>query len=421
VVWIPENSGNGTLSLAPVVVTDPDVGDTVTLTITAGNSHAAWGTPLFDVAPGGYIDLRRAVLDFENASTSGYNITVTATDSGNPRLSVTKVIRVAAADRNGIANAVRRVDENSPLDTSVGLPIPASDEDAGQTLQFTITAGNEAGFFKIDGCSGQIKVAQTGLDFERNVTYVLTVRVTDDGGDTPGPARLWSAATVTIIINDVNEACSALDATREIPENSPVNTPVGASLSALGSDPDVMSTNATWRALAFSLASNPRNLFNVSSAGQLFVARNALNYEDPEGNEVVVLVTLTDGPGLTCTSRVTVQITDVNEPPVMAAQTLTQRESTARPNNPVADGALVGTVAATDPDVGQTSQIRFAILRAWPSRAVDWFSIVATGATAGQVTVASPGAANFTLDYETVPTCCRSTPATRAACSRWPT
>ncbi|RYE84776.1 MAG: cadherin repeat domain-containing protein, partial [Methanosarcinales archaeon] len=342
-VTIPENSVAGTRVLQALEVADPDAGDAHTITIVGGNARAGMSSPLFAISDR-FIVAQGAVLNFENTSARVYDLTLQVTDAGVPALSTLKVVRVSVTDVNeppSLAGATRTVSENSAVDAVVGAPLVASDPDAGQTLVFSIVSGDPLGYFKIDGCSGQLKVARVGLDFEANMTFVLTVRVIDDGGDVPGPARLSTTAPVTISVTDVNEACSMADTTRTIPENSPLNTPLGGAVT--GSDIDVYAADATWRQLRYSLLSNPRGLFAVqATTGQLAVARNALNFEDPEGNVVEVLLIATDGPGLTCMARVRVTITDVNEAPTLQGADIVRSIDENTPRSPRVAGDLVG-------------------------------------------------------------------------------
>ena len=98
-----------------------------------------------------------------------------------------------------IADQTFDVDENSAAGTVVGT-VAASDPDAGQSLSYAITGGNESGAFAINSATGEIS-AVAPLNHEANESYVLTVEVTDDGS----PA-LSVAASVTVNVADVNEA-----------------------------------------------------------------------------------------------------------------------------------------------------------------------------------------------------------------------
>ena len=61
---------------------------------------------------------------------------------------------------------VREVEERCASNTAVGDPLEAMDVDEGQEIFFSITAGNDDGFFRINKCSGQLYVAKTGLDYK---------------------------------------------------------------------------------------------------------------------------------------------------------------------------------------------------------------------------------------------------------------
>ena len=81
---------------------------------------------------------------------------------------------------------------------------------------------------------------------------------------------------------------------------------------------------------------------------------------------------------------VTGDATDVNDPPVISNQSFTIAENSA-------NGSVVGTVIASDPDVGQT--LTYSIIGAGPN---DAFAI---NPSTGQITVANSAA----LDYELTP------------------
>ena len=113
-----------------------------------------------------------------------------------------------------IAPTSRSINENAPNGSNVGAPIPASDPDAGSVLSYAITGGNIGGAFAISN-SGQLIVANSAvLDFETTPSFFLTVQVTDNG--TPG---LSASANVTVNLNDVAVAFSALGAGGFVPEN----------------------------------------------------------------------------------------------------------------------------------------------------------------------------------------------------------
>ncbi|MEZ5465268.1 MAG: Ig-like domain-containing protein [Lysobacteraceae bacterium] len=129
-----------------------------------------------------------------------------------------------------IADQGFSIDEDSTNGTAVGTVV-ASDPDAGDTLSYAITAGNGAGVFAIDANSGAISVIDNStLDYETTASYALTVTVTDDG--TPMAS---SSATVSVNVNDINEAPTAAADSHSTDEDTALNV---AAPGVLGNDSD---------------------------------------------------------------------------------------------------------------------------------------------------------------------------------------
>ncbi|KAA0146321.1 hypothetical protein FNF29_08136 [Cafeteria roenbergensis] len=381
---VSETAGAGSQVGSALVITDPDPMDSHVVSIVGGNGPSEdW----FRI-DGTKVVLGAAPLDFEGVSGSNrFSLQVRVSDvppAGKlpGTLAVTKTVVVSVTDANErpvIADAERQVEENSPVNTPVGDILPASDQDAGQTLSFAITSGNDDGMFKIDGCSGQVKVARAALDFETTKEYSLQVTVTDDGGVVPGPARLSASAVLTIRIVDVNEPPSLKDSAATVDENSAVGTAVGSALR--GEDVDAGSV------LSYAIASGNvgQALALDSSSGVLSVQRAAIDFETTA--KYVLNVTVTDngkpsGPPLSSWGIVTVTVRDINEAPVIEDQQRSVNENSLA-------GKLVGSLlAASDVDAGNS--LTFAIVGG-PDAAAFLVSPV------GQLTVAT-GAA---LDFET--------------------
>ena len=96
------------------------------------------------------------------------------------------------ADQNPtIANQSFQVPQTSANGTVVGT-VAASAAGVGQTLTYSITAGNTGGTFLINPNTGQITVANNAV-LNASAPFTLTVQVTDNNA-TP----LSSTATVTI-------------------------------------------------------------------------------------------------------------------------------------------------------------------------------------------------------------------------------
>ena len=145
--------------------------------------------------------------------TANYNgaaqISMTTNDQGNTGTGGAQqdvdviAITVTAVNDQPVVNAATfSLPENSANGTNVGT-VTFTDNDAGQTHTFAITAGNTGGAFAIHPSSGQITVAnQAALDFETNPTFSLTVTVTDNSG----AGNAVGSATITVNLTNVNEA-----------------------------------------------------------------------------------------------------------------------------------------------------------------------------------------------------------------------
>ncbi|MFN3279999.1 MAG: cadherin repeat domain-containing protein, partial [Paracoccus hibiscisoli] len=162
---------------------------------------------------------------------------------------------------------------------------------------------------------------------------------------------------MTINILDVNEVPVMPDYEREVPENSPVGTLVGAPVT--GTDPDFGQT------LTFAVvAGNSEGVFAIApSTGQLRVARAVLDYETR--NEYVLTVSVTDNgePQLSASATVTIRVLEVNRPPTLA-------DTTRRVDELSPVGTPVGAVLrGVDLDPGQVLSFRVTGGNCWAARA----------------------------------------------------
>jgi hypothetical protein len=256
------------------------------------------------------------------------------------------------------------VDENAPADTPVGT-VTANDVDGTENLTYSII--DETGTFKIVPSTGEIKViADSTIDFETKSTYTVKVVVTDKDG-------LTDTATVTIKVNDVNEAPSIEDAVFAIDENPRKGDSAGA---VIASDLD---TAAQFRILTYEIVETDvpfeldSNIIRVKEPGKL----------DYETDSVFTFhVVVTDQDGLSDTATITVNLNDTPEPPHFDDKTPT---FTVDENVPA--GTLVGVVTASDVDDDDT--LTYSI-----GDPTDTFVI---DEVTGEITVK----ADSTIDYET--------------------
>ncbi|MCR9248773.1 MAG: BspA family leucine-rich repeat surface protein [bacterium] len=140
-------------------------------------------------------------IDFEQ--NQQFVIEVSAADDGLGNVESIQQITININDVNEFNPVITNVtgnaiDENSSSGTLAGN-VEATDADLFQTLSYEIISGNDDGLFEIDG-NGQITTT-TGIDFEEQAVYTLTIEVSDDV-----ETVRTTTDEVTITINNVNEA-----------------------------------------------------------------------------------------------------------------------------------------------------------------------------------------------------------------------
>ena len=200
-----------TVDVVALMASDQDVGDTVTFSIDA--TDAATGgehRDLFEIASG--VLRFEPAPDFENGAGAGsdsntYTVIVTASDS---TVSVTQTITITVTDANDppvfSSGATPSVEENT-VDV---VTLEASDQDAGDTVSFSIdamdatTGGQHRDLFEI--ASGVLRF-KAAPDFENGAgsgsdsnIYEVIVTASDGTASVTPP--------VTVTVTGVNEAPS---------------------------------------------------------------------------------------------------------------------------------------------------------------------------------------------------------------------
>ena len=186
---IAENVSDGA-TVGTVTANDVD-GPTLTYSITAGNNNGIFA---IDGITGEITVVDSSQIDFETIPS--YNLTVAVNDSEKQTSATVTVNITDVNDAPEIAAQSFEVAEDITDGRSVGT-VAALDAD-GDSLTYSITAGNNNGIFAINASTGEITVVDSSqIDFETTASYNLTVAVNDSAtGD---------SATVTVNISNVNE------------------------------------------------------------------------------------------------------------------------------------------------------------------------------------------------------------------------
>ncbi len=299
---VDENAANGT-SVGTVVASDPDAGDGLTYSITAGNTDGAFA---LDADTGEITVANRAALDYEAHPT--FTLTVEVIDSGIPRRTDSATVTIRLHDVSEAPTVVdlshSSVDENTDTrsGTSVGT-LSTADPDSGDTAAYSIIGGADQAHFRIGGADSNELILTDGiLDYETKSSYQVTVRVTDASG-------LSHEETFTVTVNDLNEAPVINNQSFRVDENAVNGTVVGA---VVASDVD------TGDRLTYSIiAGNADGAFAINgTTGEITVAnRAALDYETNPALSVTVRVV--DLGGLAAEGTVTINLNGVNEAPIV--------------------------------------------------------------------------------------------------------
>ncbi len=360
----PENSPNGTvIGDMSAFASDPDDGDTFTYSITIDTLSA------FEIDPNsGVITVTdSSKLNIESGSFP-HNITVEVEDVGGLTDAANVTIKLTDVNEAPtIGNDTFDVDEDSADAANVGLIATANDPDDGDSIVFSITAGDPGGVFAIGLNSGQITVDDSSLlDHEDTPQFSLTVEIEDTG-------NLTDTATITIDVNDINEApVVAPNQTFSIPENSINGYAVGTVNADDEDDGDSFTFSTTDSTFAVDL-----------NSGEITVIDTAqLDFETT--TPFVVTIEADDGD-LVGSEDITITLTNVNEAPTIPnGQNFTIVGFSE-------NGTAVGQVNSSDPDAGD--DVTFTIVGGNPNNA-----FVIDG-NSGQITVGNKNQ----LDFDVTP------------------
>ena len=204
----PSTNGVFTVNLSTASATDTVVGYSVAGTATAGTDYTALSGAVTISANATSATISVPVIDdslVEDGET--VIITLTGVTSGTASLSstaadLTATNTISDDDAAGLNDAPGFTNQNTGGGTSYSFDyaegsstsdvlgqVSASDSE-GDTLTFSITAGNADGWYTIDGSTGEITLTDAGIaslanDFEQTPnTQTLTVTVSDGSNDT---------------------------------------------------------------------------------------------------------------------------------------------------------------------------------------------------------------------------------------------
>lgn len=183
--------------------------------------------------------------------------------------------------------------------------------------------------YELDSLTGKLTLISEPLDYEKAVTDVIKVTLTDTG-------NVSVTRSIPISVIDVNEAPTIDDVTTNLPENL-IHPFMVEKL--IAKDPD---TKTAFTQNVFSMLEGDTSLFRVDSDGEIW-AKKTFDYEtDQKTYTLKVLVQDKTNPALKDSAIVTVNITNSNDGPKFDTHDTTFH---VKENEPFKD-----SVKATDQD-----------------------------------------------------------------------
>lgn len=222
-----------------------------------------------------------------------------------------------------ISDIVITIPENTAEGTVIHTITPIS----GTELSYYILTGNLDGAISIEAATGKIIVTnQAGIDYEVRQQLVVQAKAVSTNG-------MSDNFTITINITNVNEPPVSGPQQFSIPETAPNSSVVGT----------IPATSPQGNPLNFTITSgNTGGVFVLNSVTGIITVANAslLNFETTPVYELQV--SISDGTA-SISIPVTINITDVNEPPPLNDDTINIYDTTET-------GALVYQFSTEDPE-----------------------------------------------------------------------
>lgn len=278
-------------------------------------------------------------LDFETKSS--YNLTVKIADNGG--LDSTAVVSIEIQNVNEppvFINDTIYVDEDiEPSKLDEIYTLTATDPDKGQTVKFNMIDGDPNKNDVRVTSSGKVYVYNS-LSYKDKPKYVLTISAYDNGSPS-----MSTTATLTVIVVDKNNRPEFDDYLLEVDawEHNPADTVLGR---LVAHDVD---ENPEFNHLTYKLIDDPSGFFAVTEDScYVYIPKaNVLDYEPIAKNPTYVLTVEVSDGYLADTAYVRVTVVNINEKPTLKNYTFEVKEHQKA-------GTLVGTVAATDPDLDES-------------------------------------------------------------------
>ncbi|XP_053400699.1 protocadherin Fat 3-like [Mercenaria mercenaria] len=371
-----------------VDATDAD-NDQITLSITCS---PVTPTCPFDIFNSGDIQLN---ADISGTTVPGYDVTVSVSDSSGSN-GISKVLTVTFSGINSqptIQNlgVTLTVPENNALGDTLETTA-CTDPDATDTLGFSMACTPSSGltYFEIDASSGAISTSSSLLNYEflfaaGTTSFSCTVTCSD--------GQASDTATIGFDVTDVNEAPMFSQNGYSISADEGA---AGTPLQSSGYD-IIEEDNSDTKTFSIDCGTSTGYFSIDTTSGILSFGSN---YDVDDGvrpTSVSCTVTVTDSGGLTDAVTLSITINNINDNspvffPAVYSWFISEGASI---------GTTVGTVTATDADIGTYGDISYSLDQS--TLGASYFGIDQTGKVYIQTSVAPLGG-GVTVTFSVVAT-----------------
>jgi len=372
---IAENSGAGQVVYT---ATSTDTGDIATGSTTYSLKALTGDVAAFTINGSSGAVTLTGNPNFE--AKSSYNFTVIAKDAANNQsekavtLGINNLDEVAPTITSGATATA--IAENSGAGQVVytATSTDTGDIATGSTTYSLKALTGDVAAFTINGSSGAVTLTGNP-NFEAKSSYSFTVIAKD-------AANNQSEKAVTLGINDINEATTAINLNNQvtaIAENT--STPTRIKVADVAITDDALGTNN------LSISGTDATFFEISGNALYLKANTVLNYEAKTSYNVTVNVDdSTVGNTPDATTNFTLNVTNVNEAPSITAANFSIEENSVF-------NTLIGQVVARDPDAND--KITFGITSGNTDVNGNGKTPFAIDSNTGEIKVNDPSDLNF--------------------------
>nr|BAD52309.1 cadherin-related neuronal receptor variable 5 [Danio rerio] len=286
-------------------------------------------------------------------------LTLTAADGGNPPKSGTSQIIIRVLDNNDNAPVFSRplykasLVENVPIGSTV-IIINATDKDEGTNsdIIYSLRETDQdhiLDIFQIDAITGAITV-KGDVNFEKNNAFEIRAQASDKGQ--PPMSTHCKVLVEVLDINDNEPEITVTSLLSTVKEDASIGTAV-ALVSVIDRDGgrNGVVNCAVSNNVPFKLQTNYKNYYSLVVDGPL---------DRERASEYNVTISAADegSPPLSSTSVIAVHVSDVNDNAPRFPEPVINVY--VKENSQI--GAVLHTVSAVDPDVGDNARITYSLL-----------------------------------------------------------